>query len=317
MTRISMKSLLAIAAVLVAVVGLGAAAASQDDGRNDTRARIEKKIISGDDIQAIKREHAIFFSQDGHSLEFKGGDGAGLEWVFEGEGDEAGMMKMMFLGGDGVILDLEGHDGESFSWTSADGGNHSFGLHEMSSGGFLGVGTTELTPELRRHFGVPEDTGVMVSNVVDDSGAFRAGVRVGDIVTAVDSQPISSARSLQRAIRKHEEGDSVTLELWRDGRVQDLTAIVGKTEGVAMRRLHFSADSLHGSLGRLHRAIKMSCDDDASDCEMSFGGASALCGDQEECKVIVSCEDDACTCEVNGVESDCEDLEGIHVRHHD
>ena len=288
MKRISTKSLLAIAAALVAMVGLGSATASQDDGQNDTRVRIEKKIIGGGDAQTIVRKHVIFVGEDGKTVELEGGDGEGFKWVFKG------------------------------------GGDHAFGLHEMGSGGFLGVGTTELTPELRSHFGVPDDSGVMVSTVVDDSGAFTAGVLVGDIVTAVDSHPVTSARSLQRAIRQHDEGDSVTLEIWRDGRVQNMTAIVGKTEGVAMRslhsfgdRLHLSAESLHTSADRLHRAIKMSCDDDAGDCEMSFGGASALCGDQEECEVTVSCEDDACTCEVNGVESDCEDLEGIHVLHHD
>ena len=43
--------------------------------------------------------------------------------------------------------------------------------------GYLGVGLTELTPELRTHFGVPEESGVMVSKVEPGSPAEKAGSR--------------------------------------------------------------------------------------------------------------------------------------------
>src|SRR5688500_12390489 len=44
--------------------------------------------------------------------------------------------------------------------------------------GYLGVGLTEMTPELRAHFGVPEEAGVMVSSVEDGSPADKAGLKV-------------------------------------------------------------------------------------------------------------------------------------------
>ena len=50
------------------------------------------------------------------------------------------------------------------------------------SGKVLGVGLTDLTPELREHFGVGGDAGVMISRVVEDSPAAKAGLRVGDII---------------------------------------------------------------------------------------------------------------------------------------
>jgi hypothetical protein len=323
MTQNSMKSLLAMAAALVVLVGLGSAAASQDDGQSDKRVRIEKKVIDGNDEEMTERKHVIFIGEDGKKIELKGEGGEGMTWIFKGDSEDSeGDHRMMFVGEDGATVEIGGDHGEGNVWISGDGaGDHDFDMHEMG-GGFLGVQTTELTKELRGHFGAPDDAGVMVSKVVDDSGAFRAGVLVGDIVTAVDSDAISSARGLQRAIRKHEEGDSVTLEIWRDGRAQDVTAIVGKSEGFTRtldlqgnNHFTFSTDSLHEGMAGLHegmaglhRRIQMDCDDDSGDCEMSFNGSS---------EIKVSCEEDECTCEVNGVVTECEGMEGVHVEHLD
>ena len=86
--------------------------------------------------------------------------------------------------------------------------------------GFLGVQLTPLTPELRVHFGVAEDTGVMVARVEEGGPAHAAGIRVGDILSAIDGERIDSGRQLSRAVRKKEEGDLVMLELYRDGSLE-------------------------------------------------------------------------------------------------
>ena len=96
--------------------------------------------------------------------------------------------------------------------------------------GFLGVELTPLTPELRVHFGVAEDTGVMVARVEEGGPAQAAGIRVGDILSAIDGERIESGRQLSRAVRKKEEGDLVTLELYRDGNLESYPVTVGKSE---------------------------------------------------------------------------------------
>ena len=96
--------------------------------------------------------------------------------------------------------------------------------------GYLGVGLTDLTPELRTHFGVPEDAGVIVSKVEPGSPAEKAGVRVGDILTSVDGKEIKSTWDVQWKIRGQEEGQQVPLEVWRNGKVQTLSATVEKRE---------------------------------------------------------------------------------------
>jgi C-terminal processing protease CtpA/Prc len=82
--------------------------------------------------------------------------------------------------------------------------------------GYLGVEVMGLTPELREHFGAPEDSGVLVSRVVEKGPAAVAGIQVGDILTSVDGEPLARAQSLARAISRKKEGESVVVELQRD-----------------------------------------------------------------------------------------------------
>lgn len=96
--------------------------------------------------------------------------------------------------------------------------------------GYLGVGLTDLTPELRTHFGVPEDAGVMVSKVEPGSPAEKAGVKVGDILTGIDGKEIRSSWDAQLRVRGQEEGQPVPLEVWRNGKVQTLSATIEKRE---------------------------------------------------------------------------------------
>ena len=102
--------------------------------------------------------------------------------------------------------------------------------HPFFSGTFLGVQLTDATPELREHLGGPEDRGVLVSRVDEESPAAQAGLSVGDIVTAVDGQAIESAHDLRRAISSRDEGDEVSIEVYRDGRAQQLTATLAARE---------------------------------------------------------------------------------------
>ena len=103
-----------------------------------------------------------------------------------------------------------------------------------SSHGYLGAELMSLTPELRRHFGLPdEDAGVMVGKVMEDSPAARAGVEVGDVVTRFDGETVRTSGDLTRAVRRRKTGDTVDLEVWRDGRQVTLSAALEERERCA------------------------------------------------------------------------------------
>lgn len=94
--------------------------------------------------------------------------------------------------------------------------------------GYLGIGLLDLTPELRTHYGVPEDVGVLVSKVAPGSPAEKAGIKVGDILTGLDGKPVASSFDVRHRVRTAEDGAQSTVEVWRSGKVQTLTATLEK-----------------------------------------------------------------------------------------
>ncbi len=268
-TSTCFASLLLVAGFLFATVPGRAAA---DPGDEDFKIRIKKKV-------AIECE----------------------------EGEDCGK-KILFIDGDGEIRHLEAGD-ENFVWVGEGHGghhSHSFRGQPGTKAGFLGVMLAELSPELRTHFGVPDDVGVMVSKVIDDSPASRAGVRVGDIIAAVDGESVSSGSGLAEAIRRYEANETVSLEVWRDGQVQTLSAAI---EARAPKGYH-------------GRTIKIDCGD-GEDCDFDFNHDFDFnfdydfdfdCGDGEGCEIEIDCEDGDCNCRINGERADCKALHGLHDR---
>lgn len=100
----------------------------------------------------------------------------------------------------------------------------------MMRRGYLGVGLTELTPELRTHFGAPEDAGTMVSKVEPGSPADKAGIRVGDILASVDGQEVKSSWDIMAKVRRLDDGQQVPVEIWRNGKAQNLTVTIVEKE---------------------------------------------------------------------------------------
>lgn len=95
---------------------------------------------------------------------------------------------------------------------------------------YLGVRLLDLTPELREHFGVSRDAGVLVSKVEPGSPAEKAGLKVGDIVTAAGDDKVTSSRDLRRAVRGRDAGEKVDLAVTRGRNSMKVTAEVAEPE---------------------------------------------------------------------------------------
>lgn len=85
---------------------------------------------------------------------------------------------------------------------------------------WLGVATQPVFPKLARRLGDPEKLGFRVTRVYPGTTAATAGLKVGDLIVALDDTEfrpsrIEDAGVLQRAIRRLDYGDSATLRVWR------------------------------------------------------------------------------------------------------
>lgn len=88
--------------------------------------------------------------------------------------------------------------------------------------GFLGITPADLTDEQKERFDVKE--GAYIEELTENGPAEEAGLRIGDIVTAIDGRPITDAADLQEKIRRIEPGKEVPVEVLRKGGLETIQA---------------------------------------------------------------------------------------------
>ena len=77
-----------------------------------------------------------------------------------------------------------------------------------------------------------EDEGAEISEITKESGAEKAGLKEGDIITRLDDKKIEDPDDLTKAIRDHKPGDKVTITFLRDKKEQKVTAELTKWKGM-------------------------------------------------------------------------------------
>jgi Do/DeqQ family serine protease len=110
--------------------------------------------------------------------------------------------------------------------------------------GVLGVNVQTLTPDIAQSMDLGNVQGALVSQVVDDSAAATAGLKAGDVVTAINGKPVKDAAGLRNSIGLLSVGDKVDIALLRDGKPRRVTAVIGERDAVAEAR----AAGLHPGL---------------------------------------------------------------------
>jgi len=100
--------------------------------------------------------------------------------------------------------------------------------------GVLGVNIQTLTPDIAESMGAASGTvGALVSQVVEGSAAEKAGIKAGDIITAVNGKPVKDASGLRNSIGLLSIGDRVDIALLRDGKPRRVTAVIGERDTAA------------------------------------------------------------------------------------
>jgi len=109
----------------------------------------------------------------------------------------------------------------SFNW---NGNDHVF-FNENENMAMLGVVTDKV------------DEGVKITEVTEESGAAKAGLKEDDIITKVDDKKIEDPDDLTKVIRAHKPGDKVTITYLRDNKEEKTTAELTKWKGADFNAL--------------------------------------------------------------------------------
>ena len=81
----------------------------------------------------------------------------------------------------------------------------------------FGLKVQPLTPDLAKQFGYEKEEGVLISDVADGSTAAMAGIQVGDLISAVNREKVTSLASMGEVLGKSEDKKSVLLLISRKG----------------------------------------------------------------------------------------------------
>jgi serine protease Do len=93
---------------------------------------------------------------------------------------------------------------------------------------YLGVMTQELTPDLKKEFGVAVDQGVVVTDVIPNSAAERAGLQQGDVIVTVNGKPVASHEELRDMIRDMRPNQEIRLDVVRGKEKRTVKARLGR-----------------------------------------------------------------------------------------
>jgi serine protease Do len=124
-----------------------------------------------------------------------------------------------------LLGQVEWVPGSEFFWqgdaNQTDSGPMVFSL---GAGSYLGVYLDEVTAERVKQLGLKEERGAVVTKVINDSPASKAGIKENDVVVAFNGRPVESVRELQRLLSDTPTGRTVSIEVVRGGNRQTISA---------------------------------------------------------------------------------------------
>jgi serine protease Do len=94
--------------------------------------------------------------------------------------------------------------------------------------GWLGVTIQGITKELAGQFNLKSEKGALVSDVISDSPAEKAGLKRGDIIVEFDGKEVENQLGLRNMVASTRPGSKVALKIMRDGKEKTLTVEIGE-----------------------------------------------------------------------------------------
>ena len=111
--------------------------------------------------------------------------------------------------------------------------------------GLLGVSISDFNADSAKAYSVEgASEGALVQEVVDGSAAEKAGIEVGDVIVSVDGQRIKTASDLRNAVGLKRSGETVRVDVVRDGKRRQFTAVLSEVSSSA----RVGGDDIHPGL---------------------------------------------------------------------
>jgi serine protease Do len=153
------------------------------------------------------------------------------------------------------------------------------------SRGRLGVAVQGLNQTLADSFGLKQPNGALISSVDKDGPAAKAGLQPGDVITAVNGNPVSDSTDLPTQIANLKPGTSADVTVWRDKSSKNIKVTIGSLSDTKLASNDDpSSAQMQGRLGVAVRPLTPQEKDGASVSHgllvQQAGGAAASAGIQ-------------------------------------
>jgi serine protease Do len=127
------------------------------------------------------------------------------------------------------------------------------------SHGLIGIGISDVTPDNAKFFQMSTATGAIVTQVDPNSAGGKAGLKTGDVITKFNGQSVTDAGQLQMEVGQKRPGDTIQLELVRDGKTVNSSVTLeamGAAKGDATAATEHSKGRWGLSLGELEQGVR-------------------------------------------------------------
>jgi serine protease Do len=148
----------------------------------------------------------------------------------------------------GALVDVDGRlVGINTAIISRSGGNQGIGfavpinmarnvLERLVSGGkvsrgYLGIVPQDIDADLAKQFGLPDQNGALVGDVLPDAPAAKAGIKSGDVIVSVNDKPVTDAHGLQLTVSQISPGTPVAVKIIRNGFSKTVTVTLAELPG--------------------------------------------------------------------------------------
>jgi Do/DeqQ family serine protease len=104
------------------------------------------------------------------------------------------------------------------------------------SRGYMGVTIQPVTEELAQSFGLKQAKGALVNDVIKGGPADKAGIRQGDVITALNGREVKDPSHLQRQVAEAGIGAVAKISIFRDGKALELSITLASADNAPKQR---------------------------------------------------------------------------------